>query len=113
MKAAKTCGRGSVRRSVRRLVGVDEREWRVHRDTVTARGPESVSTRAWLTFECDDGERRCLGAAPGGWEMLSDDVLRLALDASHSDARVPARAVYLSLVGEGRGGMARVPRLRG
>jgi hypothetical protein len=93
-------------RGVRRFVGVDAREWRVHRDTSAARGP-GLASRAWLAFECDDGERRCLGAAPGGWEVLSDDVLRLALGAAHDDARVQAGVPRLTLV---RGGQPAAPR---
>jgi hypothetical protein len=79
------------RDTLRRFTGSDARQWQVHRDVDLPTAPVIASSRMSLAFDCDDGERRILGGAPHGWEVLSDAVLRIALGAAR-DTRAARRA---------------------
>lgn len=65
------------------------RLWTVRQFTPTTQ-PTLLSEahgRGWLTFERDDGERRRLVPAPGGWEALDEAGLRAALERARPVAR--------------------------
>jgi hypothetical protein len=71
--------------------------WRVHRELASPPAPVVAGPRRSLAFECDDGERRILGIAPGGWEVVSDAVLRIALLAARAERRAGSRRTRLTL----------------
>ena len=65
------------------------RTWSVRQFTPTAPPTllSSAHAEGWLTFERDDGERRRLVPAPDGWQELTEDALRAALEAARPVAR--------------------------
>lgn len=81
----------------RRFVDDAGRAWQV-RIFAPATAPALLSAahaRGWLTFECEDGERRRLVPAPDDWDTLADDALAIALASARPVARADAMRLLL------------------